>query len=488
MAGPSPTMHRRSRGRRISLALCLLATAPSAVSFAPSARAESAAAILPADATLTRLIQESLAAIPELTGAQNLARAEAERVPQAGAMPDPMLQLGIQNDGFTSFEIGRMPTSYVSAMISQTFPWPGKLSHGEDAARLSAEQAKQAVVRARLSTEAEVRRAYLDLLVVRDRLVLLDQLEALWVKSLAVAQIRYEAGDGSQSDVLRAQLEKSRIGQRRLGLRAEERTRTANLNRLRNHPLSEPINTETHVRGLPAPATLESYFVSARVLAESPELSAARLGVARARESTLVAEKSSYPDLTVGAGIMYRGSLPPMWLVTVAGPLPVFSGSKQNRAAAESRVRATASQNEVAALEQVLLLRAAERHAVFKAILETIDVYEHGLLVQSEATTESTLSQYMVGRVGFVSVLEATAGLIGDQSSYLDAIAAAHRVLIDERELSLAPVSMPAVVGGSSGSMSSGNAPSMPTSSGAPASTTQGSRGGTNGGASTSSM
>ncbi|HET9955144.1 MAG TPA: hypothetical protein VFQ61_11605, partial [Polyangiaceae bacterium] len=82
--------------------------------------------VLPSDATLDQLIRDSIAARPELARAKATLRASQERVPQASTLPDPMVQVGIQNDGFKSIEVGRMETSYISLMASQTFPWPGK--------------------------------------------------------------------------------------------------------------------------------------------------------------------------------------------------------------------------------------------------------------------------------------------------------------------------------------------------------------------------
>jgi hypothetical protein len=87
-------------------------------------------------------------------------------------------------------------------------------------------------------------------------------------------------------------------------------------------------------------------------------------------------------------------------------------------------------------------------------LVETVAIYEQGLLVQSAATAESTLSQYTVGKVTFASVLEATAGFIADQDGYLEAVVAAHRLLVAEAEISLLPTAMSA--GGALGS------PAMP--------------------------
>lgn len=432
--------------------LSALPTLLALLALALPLRAEVPVAALPTDATLTRLIAESLAARPELARSEAVAHAEGERTSQAGALPNPMLQIGIQNDGFTSIEVGRMETSFVSLMASQTLPWPGKRGLRTQLARLDATQARHTVTRVRLSTEAEVRRSYWDLLLARDRLELLDQLVALWQKSSGIARVRYETAGGAQSDVLRAQLELNRLEQRRLGLEAEERARAQAINRLRARPLGQPIVTTTHIRDLPALASFEGTFSEERSLRQSPELKAAQLDTLRAERSVALAQKSNYPDLTVSAGVMYRGALPPMWLLALAGPVPVFG--QQSHAVAENRAWGSAAQKQVATIEQVLRWRSEERRGAFVALRKMADIYQQSLLIQSRATADSTLAQYQVGKVSFASVLEANAGLIADQEGYLETIAAAYRILIAQAELSLAATPMPSGVAGGSGGMS----------------------------------
>jgi outer membrane protein TolC len=327
-------------------------------------------------------------------------------------------------------------------------------------------EARNGLIRQRLSTEADVRRAYLDLILARDRLALLDRLESIWQSAVAITRIVYQAGGGSQSDMLRAELEIQRLKQRRLALQAEEQSRLQALNRLRGHPLSEAIETTTHLDELQPLESLGKAFSPENALARSPELATARLGVTRASKSGSLAERGKYPDLTVGAGIMFRGQLPPMWQVTVAGPVPLFSGSKQNRAVAESRAWGTAAQSQVDELTQLIRLRSKERATAFSSIEGSVAIYRQGLLVQSKATAESTLIQYKVGKVTFASVLEANAGYLADQESELEAIASAHRILIAEAEISLAATSMPGSGGSAAGMPGAGSASMQPASEG----------------------
>jgi outer membrane protein TolC len=463
MTAPTP---RTKLPLRLLPLLLLLAPAGRALAEAP----------LPTDPVLAQLIAESLAARPELKQAEHAVSGDRERVPQVGALPDPVLTLGIQNDGFNGLQIGKMDTSYYQIMVTQALPWPGKRDLRRDVARLGASQAETGVSRLRLGTEADVRRAYLDLLVVRERLALLDDLERIWQKSIGTARARYEAGDGAQSDVLRAQLELNRLQQRRFAMKAEEESKMQALNRLRGHALDAPIASGAAVRDLPLPALPDLAAGTADAEARSPELAAAKLGVEQAQAQLRLSRRERWPDLAVQAGIMPRGKIEPMWLLTVSVGLPVWSGSKQFRAVAESQERAASAVPGVDSVDQVLRLRVAERRSALASLLETIQIYRQGLLVQSQATTESTLSQYRVGKVTFASVLEANAGYLADQESHLLAAADAQRIAIAAAEVSLEAVGAAGAAGGlggtsmpGAGGAGGGGAAARPSAAAAPA-------------------
>ena len=457
---PQPTTKIDGARCRLGILLAVLLAMPFARASADTSAG--AAPGLPTDPALAQLIEESLAARPELRQAEATVRAERERIPQAGALPDPVLSLGIQNDGFKEIQVGKMETSFYQVMLSQGLPWPGKRGLRTDVARIAADEAGAALSRARLSTEADVRRAYTDLLFARDRLELLKQLEEIWQTSAALARTRYETGDGAQSDVLRAQLELNRLRQRRWSLETQERTAVQTLNRLRAHPLDEQISTSVSLRKAETYELVSNDAALADALARSPELAQARFGAARAATSVALARRDRFPDLGVNAGVMPRGQLEPMWLAGVSIGLPLWSSRKQSRAVAENEARADASNRSAEAIEQVLRLRVAERRSAYAALLETIRIFREGLLVQSRATAQSTLAQYRVGKVTFASVLEANAGYIGDEESFLATLAEAQRIAIAAAEVSLDPVG----ISGASGAMAAGGVPGAAASGG----------------------
>jgi outer membrane protein TolC len=436
--------------------------------------------VLPGDPVLDRLIEESLSVRPELRAATARARAERERVPQAGALADPTLLFGIQNDGFNGLQIGKMDTSFWQILLTQPLPWPGKRGLRTDAAELGARQVDADVARARLTTEADVRREYLGLLLARDRLALLGKLEGIWQKSAGIARTRYESGEAAQSDVLRAQLELNRLRQRRWNLEAEERARIQALNRLRARPLDETIVTTTSIRDLPVPALPPLEAAVSDAESRSPELAAARLGAEQASKAAALARRERFPDFTVSAGIMPRGAIEPMWTASVGVTLPIWTGRKQNRAVAEMEARADSGTQNAEAIEQVLKLRVKDRRTALAALLDSLKLYREGLLVQSRATADSTLAQYQVGRVTFASVLEANVGYINDEDGYLESAVDAQRIAIASAEVSLEPVgstsagAMSASAVPGAGGMSSGRpgAAASAAAGGAPASET----------------
>jgi outer membrane protein, heavy metal efflux system len=443
--------------------------------YAVWAEAPSAAVTGPAltdDPLLASLIKDALAKRPEIAQARASIQADLERVPQVSALPDPVLSLGIQNDGFRSIQIGKMESSYLTVMASQSFPWYGKRDLRGEVITLGTRQAEADLERARLSIRAEVERAYIDLLLVRDQLGLLATLDALWTQAEGMALTRYESGAGAQSDVLRAQLERGRLKQRRFALEAEERRSVVVLNRLRGHPLNDAIVTNRSLVDLPDPVLPKDTAIVADAEKSSPELQKLRLTVEQSGKLIDLAKKDYFPDLTVSAGVMPRwGKFEPMWQAGLSLSIPVWSGGKQSRAVEESRIRGTAARYGVEATQQLLRQRVAERRLLLEALIESNRLYRSGLLVQSEQTVSSTMAQYQVGRVAFASVLEALTGYVADINTFYESVAATQRIDIAQREMSLDPAvsSLPGGMGGTSvpgaGAMGAGTSPGAGTPS-----------------------
>ncbi len=397
------------------------------------------------DPLLLSLIQEALDRNPDLAKSKALVEADLERIPQATALPDPSLSLGIQNDGFKKIQVGMMETSYYQVMLTQPLPWPGKRGIRGEVAGIGADISKLVVERTRLSLQADVKRAYYGLLLVRGQLRLIEDQAIFLEQAQAITQTRYEVGQGSQADLLRAQLERNRLSQSRLSLQAEEQVLLATINRLRGATEESPIPTTatleaTQFKSVPVDQTL------ALAEARSPELQAARLGVKQAERSLDLAKLDRRPDFAVSAGVMPRGALEPMWQVGVSISLPVWSKQKQQRAVAEQDWRRKSQGSEASSVQNLLNQRIRERSAQMTGTLGALNIYRDGLLVQSEASFQANLAQYETGRAPFLSVLESLNGWVADRGGLLQAVAQAKAIEIAQEEFNLSgtpPISAP---------------------------------------------
>lgn len=400
------------------------------------------------DGLLAVILEEAVAARPELAQARADVQAAQARVPQAQSWPDPMLQVGVQNDSFDKWQVGKMETSWLLLMASQTIPFPGKPGLRGEIASVEVTTRRLALERMRLTTVADVRRAYLALQLARARLELLSKLSALLAQALEVAQSRYEAGDGPQSDILRARLEVARLEQQRVVLEAEATLQVEALNRLRGHPLDDSVATRPWAQ-LSFPLPPDESAAARRSLEASPEYLAARAGVHGARRVRELGQRQYLPDLSVGAGVMVRGALAPMWTVTLGVPLPVFAGTKQSRAVVEADAAIESNNQGLETVEQLLRLRTAQRVAYWRALENVWRTYQGRLLGDAEATAQATLTQYRISKVPFASVLEANSATLALVDASYGVLVDAWKLAIAQDELSLGEVS---VNGGALGS------------------------------------
>ena len=432
---------------RLTLVLALAAAPGRAEPPAPAA-----------DPALEALVAEALEKSPDVAAALEEARALRARPPAAAALPDPMASVVLTNDGWAP-SLGAREMTTLGFMWSQTLPWPGKRALREAEAERTADAADAAVERARLAVAGQVRRAYAALLLARETLGLVADREALARDVEAVARARYSVGDGAQQDVVRAQVEITRIEDLRAEQEAEAAVRLAELDRLLARAADAPLETAARLEVVPEARSLDA--VEAEAEARSPELRAIDAALASARAAVALAGRAGRPDLSLQAGYMNRGGLDAMWQAGVGVSLPVWK--KKNaavRGEAEARLRALESRRESARLQ--LRFRNQERLARLAAAERQARLYTDGLVPQAQMSVEAALAGYRAGRLPFVAVLEALNALYQDRAARL-AVLARHaqlRASLEEISLDDAPAMAVAEAGRPAGA--AGSTPGSP--------------------------
>ena len=394
---------------------------------------------------LEQLIEEALRRNPDLLVLDEEIEAARARPEQARSLPDPMVSVVYRNDGWSP-SLGEQMMTNLAFMGSQALPWPGKRSLRGEIAKRGIELSIERRERGRLGLAADVRRAYWDLVLARETLVLLREQEEVWREAEGVARARYTVGQGAQQDVLRALVEITRFEQLRAEQEGEAEARRAELDRLVGRGPDDPVRAGGRLALVPEPRGLEALLAEAET--RSPELRAFAAAAEREGLAVDLARKEFRPDFAVQAGYMNRGGLDPMWQAGVGVTLPVRrSRLRAGLAEAEARRRAAARQIEAARAQ--LRFRTRERFAALRAAETGARLYAAGLIPQAQLSYEAALANYQAGRVPFLSVLEALSTLYGDRVAHLRLLAGHERIkaALEEAGLEAAP-GMPVVGSG----------------------------------------
>ncbi len=428
-----------------------LAGALALVLAGSAVRAQDQTKPIPDDPVLQALVNEALDRNPDLLVARAVIAAARTRPEQARALPDPMVSMSYTNDGWVP-SLGRMQMTNLALMAKQDLPWPGKRQLRADIAAQDAAEAEQQLVRARLAVTAGVRRAYYGLLLARELQVLTLGQRDLWRDLEVVVRGRYSVGQGAQQDVLRVQVEVTRIEQRMAEQAAAADVSLAELNGLLARPPEAPIETAAHLALRPIVRPLADVLDEAR--RASPELAAARVAIDRDRLAVKLAQQNGKPDLSAQVGYMNRGGLDAMWQAGVGVTLP-FNRKARAAEIAGAEATVTGSERLLDSLDLQLRARTQERFTRAKSDETIVRLYDQGIVPQDRMTLEAAIVNYQSGKVPFVSVLEAMTTLYSDRWTQSELLADHATLLAAIEEASLASAAM----GATTASMSAPSGP-----------------------------
>lgn len=175
-----------------------------------------------ADTLLARLTAEAFASAPALLRSDALARAASTRVRPAGALPDPMLALGVMDLTLPRFGFRESDFTEVDVELSQQFPWPGTLTSQTRAARAMARGADAETSALRREIAVRVASWYYRLRYVITAKQTLAQQQLLVESTVEISTARYGTGSVPQSDPLHARIALARLVTEQASLQAQE--------------------------------------------------------------------------------------------------------------------------------------------------------------------------------------------------------------------------------------------------------------------------
>jgi outer membrane protein TolC len=399
--------------------------------------------------TYRPLLEDALRSSPDLLRLRALVEVERTRVPQAGALPDPELSLGVQRRAAMDVVVpnpvmadmplmGSTPigTEY-SLMATQAFPWPGKRKGRENLARAGLARSEAEILRATMDLEAQLQEGLSVLLRVKAEKGLLADQDLLWAEAEALAKQCCELGTGTQADLLQAMMARARLAQRKLELEAQEDLQKEALNRLAGRPADAPLELVESLERLARPTAPSAVEAGADARRRSPEWALGLQDQQSLSHSLALGRMDLRPDLRVTAGAMKEPGMGTGWKAEVGIALPVFSSRKQGQVVTMREAELGAARAAQAGLERTLDQSLAERLRAWSLSERQLKLYEEALLPQGELALRSLMGQYEGGKVTFQAVLDALNGRLKDRQGRLEALARIHGLAIAQQRVAL---------------------------------------------------
>ncbi len=377
---------------------------------------------------LEKLEAELLENNPEIRAAGELAAAERYRTGAVTGLADPIFTYGYFGE---SIQTRNGPQEQLFK-LSQKLPLGGQLSLRGEMAEKRADSARALASAVTWKVLTELRLAYYDFWWVDQALNITTEEEEVLRNLEEIARSKYATGKSSLQDLLKAQLARSRLEERRLLYKQRRSTLTALINRLLDRPVGSVIEPEIVLAAGPLNISLEDLLAASGE--SNPDLRAREHMTERARSGLTLARRGYIPDLILGAQYFQIGSGETSspddgkdaWLVTAGINIPIWFWNRKAEVN-EAGARILGAEEDYRRASNAIGFKVKDRYFSFMTTMEQVQLYENSLLPQSRQAFKAARADYETGREDFLNLLESERRLLEIRLAYLQVVASTRK-------------------------------------------------------------
>jgi len=401
----------------------------------------------PEASTIDELVARALADNLDLQAARAEIEAARGRLLQAGLRPNPMLDLGAQQN-VTG------PDNNVNVGVTLPLDLNRRKAGRVGVAERELEQKEAQVLNRAREIEAEVRMKAGEVFAAQRNLRITEELLDINRQALQLIGDRVRRGAGPALEENLQRVEVNRLDASRQTLQSRAEVATLQLQVLVGRPPEAPLVLQGDLRT--PPVTLAREGAIARALAERPDLRMARAEVAMARAKIRKEEAEGSWDASVNVGYMRqnfgydlnglteRGEMRPITDIFhyvgggVTIMLPVRNRNQGNIAAAFAEARASEHRGDLATLTVRQEVVAA--FTQYEAAERALDIYTRGVREVARQNLEVMRKAYQLGRATLLEVIAEQRRYLDIEMGYTDALQQAYNAAVDiERAVGAVP-------------------------------------------------
>lgn len=356
---------------------------------------------------LADILREAEQNNPQIQAARQGWKA-AQQVPtQVSTLPDPQFQLQQVNVGSPRPFAGYTNSdfAYVGLGVSQDLPYPGKLRLKGEIAKRDSDVSQQQLESVRRSVLAELKATYFQLAYLLKTLGILESDGQLLDQTAKGADAHYRSGMGTQQDLLRAQLEQTKLLREITMHHLEVAKVQAQLKELLNRSQSSPDIEPAELSETALPYTYDELLAATK--AQNPQIAGAEKMIERQKLQVDLAHKDFYPDFNVQS--MWQRTDPAQfrayYMFSVGVRLPIYRGRKQRPELAQAEAELSRSHSEWEVQSQEAASELKVQYETAQKTAELLKIYREGLLPQARAGFQAGIAAYQNNRQDFESLL-----------------------------------------------------------------------------------
>jgi outer membrane protein TolC len=368
---------------------------------------------------LSSLLQEATQNNPDIRAARAAWQAAAQVPSQVSTRPDP--QVTVQNlsvgsprpfAGYSNSDF-----AYIGFGASQDLPYPGKLKLKGEAAQQDAAVSRDRLEDVRRGVIGQVKEAYFQIGYLQQTLDVLDRNGKLLEQIERIADARYRVGQGTQQDVLKAQLQRTKLLLEIEHHHGAMNTQQALIRKLLNRPPdSGEITAEPLVE---TPLRYSSNELLTKARENNPAVSENREMVKRESLGVEMARKDRYPDFNVQYIWEHTASqFRDYYVLSFSARLPIYRRRKLNPEMAQSVEELNRSRREYESQVQSAFFDVRNDYIAAETASQMLKIYREGLIPQALATYQAGLASYQTGRLDFESLFSAFMDVLNFDSEY----------------------------------------------------------------------
>jgi cobalt-zinc-cadmium efflux system outer membrane protein len=373
---------------------------------------------------LSVLLDEAVQNNPDILAARRAWQAATQVSSQVSTLPDPQVTVQHLSVGsprpFAGFS--NSDFAYIGLGVSQDLPFPGKLKLKGEVADRDAGVVRQKLEAVRRSVLQQVKGAYFQLSYIQQTLGILERNDKLLEQIEKIADARYRVGQGSQQDVLKAQLERTKLQRELVHHHEVMQTQEALLRKLLNRSSDLPDVTAEPLVERPMSFTIDDLL--AKVRAENPEVAGQQEMINRQSLQVEIARKDRYPDFTVQYMWQHTAEqFRDYYMVSFGARLPIYRRRKLNPEMTQAVEELHRSRREYESQVQSAFFDVRNQYLMAETSSQMLKIYREGLIPQALATYQSGLAAYQTGRLDFESLLSGLKDVLNFDEEYWKALA-----------------------------------------------------------------